>query len=101
MWTGTEWVDTSLPGIGSDFGQAQADGLYLSKVSNDTAQGKITFAAGLNAGGDASSSSRPTGVAIEETGLLLRLDQMEAAICRFFRRCGQRDFFITSDGKAF
>ena len=34
--TGDEWVDTSLPGSGSDFDQATADGLYLSKLNDDT-----------------------------------------------------------------
>ena len=43
VWTGTEWVDTSLPGIGSDFGQTEAEGLFLSKVNDDTAAGAITF----------------------------------------------------------
>ena len=36
-------VDTSLPGVGSEFGQAQADALYLSKVNDDTAAGALTF----------------------------------------------------------
>ena len=44
VWTGDEWVDTSLPGgSGSDFGKTQADQLYLSKVDDDTAAGDITF----------------------------------------------------------
>ena len=43
VWTGDEWVDTSLPGSGSDFDQATANGLYLSKLDNDTAAGEITF----------------------------------------------------------
>ena len=41
-----QWVDTSLPGGGDGGGgltQDQADGLYLSKVNDDTAAGKITF----------------------------------------------------------
>ena len=43
VWTGDEWVDTSLPGVGSDFGQAEAEGLFLSKKVDDTAEGEITF----------------------------------------------------------
>ena len=43
VWTGDEWVDASQPGGGSDFGQAEADALYLSKANDDSAAGAITF----------------------------------------------------------
>ena len=51
VWTGDEWVDTSLPGSGSDFDQATANGLYLSKLNNDTAAGLITFEQGVKVTG--------------------------------------------------
>jgi hypothetical protein len=49
VWTGDEWVDTSLPGGGSGGGsgdgltESEANDLYLSKVNDDTAQGALTF----------------------------------------------------------
>ena len=45
VWTGDEWVDTSLPGVGGGDSLTvdQADGLYLSKTVDDTAEGAITF----------------------------------------------------------
>ena len=50
VWTGSEWVDASQPGSGSDFDQAQADALYLSKVNDDTAAGALTFKGKTNHG---------------------------------------------------
>jgi hypothetical protein len=43
VYTGDEWVDTSLPGAGSYLTVDQADDLYLSKTVDDTAQGNIEF----------------------------------------------------------
>ena len=38
IYTGDEWVDTSLPGAGSYLTTEQADDLYLSKTVDDVAQ---------------------------------------------------------------
>ena len=43
VYTGNEWVDISVPNTAPLFNKAEADGLYLSKVNNDTADGAITF----------------------------------------------------------
>ena len=43
IYTGDEWVDTSLPGAGDYLSVDQADDLYLSKTVDDTAAGAITF----------------------------------------------------------
>ena len=51
VWTGEQWVDTSLPGEGVDFSQDDADKLYLSKKNDDTAAGLITFEQGVNVTG--------------------------------------------------
>ena len=40
-WTGDEWVDVSIPG--GALTQADGDIRYLSRTSNDTAAGAITF----------------------------------------------------------
>ena len=40
-WTGDEWVDVSIPG--GALTQADGDTRYLSRTSNDTAAGAITF----------------------------------------------------------
>ena len=54
VWTGDEWVDTSLPGVGSDFGQVEAEGLFLKlDASNDPVTGTCEFAEGVSVtGGD-------------------------------------------------
>ena len=41
IWTGTEWVDVSIPG--GALTQDEGDARYLSKTSDDTATGEITF----------------------------------------------------------
>ena len=41
VWTGSEWVDVSLPGNALD--ADTADTRYLSRLSDDTAKGAITF----------------------------------------------------------
>ena len=41
VYTGSEWVDTSLPGNALDVDTG--DTRYLSRLNNDTAEGKITF----------------------------------------------------------
>ena len=43
IYTGDEWVDTSLPGAGDFLSVNQADDLYLSKTVDDEAAGAITF----------------------------------------------------------
>jgi len=40
-WTGSEWVDTSIPG--GALTQTDGDTRYLSAINNDTAAGAITF----------------------------------------------------------
>ena len=40
-WTGDEWVDVSIPG--GALTQADGDIRYLSRTSNDTVTGAITF----------------------------------------------------------
>ena len=44
IYTGREWVDTSLPGGGGD---VIFNDLYLSKISDDTAAGELTFKKGI------------------------------------------------------
>ena len=48
IYTGDEWVDTSLPGAGSYLTTEQADDLYLSKTIDDVAAGNLTFQNGIS-----------------------------------------------------
>ncbi len=43
IYVENQWVDASLPGGGGGFTEADADALYLSKTTDDTAAGAITF----------------------------------------------------------
>lgn len=42
VWTGDEWVDTSMPGGGA-LTESIADGRYLSRLYQDSAHGNLTF----------------------------------------------------------
>ena len=67
IYTGDEWVDTSLPGGGGGdiLTVEQADDLYLSKVDADTAAGQITFQDGISVTGGESAT---IGTGIVKTG---------------------------------
>jgi hypothetical protein len=66
VWTGDEWVDTSLPGGGA--------GEFLSKTDDDTAAGEITFEkkttheAGVQVTGGRSDVT--SGISFSDTNLL-------------------------------
>ena len=66
-WTGDEWVDVSIPG--GALTQADGDIRYLSRTSNDTAAGAITFK-GLTTHEDGVSVTGGTGAV--ENGLTYR-----------------------------
>ena len=73
-----QWIDASIPGGGGgggDFSQAEADTLYLSKVSDDTAEGAITFKNKTthNVGVRISGASGNTNKALQISGAGLTL----------------------------
>ena len=52
IYTGEEWVDTSLPGVGADFDETKAEELFLKlDASNDPVTGNCEFTAGVNVTG--------------------------------------------------
>ena len=59
IYTGEEWVDTSLPGVGADFDETKAEELFLKlDASNDPVTGNCEFTAGVSVtGGDVNINS--------------------------------------------
>ena len=96
VWTGSEWVDTSLPGNALDVDTG--DARYLSRLNNDTAEGEITFNAtsihkdGVSVtGGDATSVD--TGMCLSGGRPAIAKDGIEAAV---FNPQGNSQFTVAS-----
>ena len=69
-----QWVDVSQPGGaggGSDFDQATADGLYLSKKVDDIAAGLIDFEKGVSITGTHDAGVTVNGAVINKHSLAI------------------------------
>ena len=79
IYTGEEWVDTSLPGVGADFDETKAEELFLKlDASNDPVTGNCEFTAGVNVtGGDlgVGTSAPWNKLTVQGTGQATDADQ--------------------------